>query len=124
MNEFDSQHFITDPTHSVDDNDNDLAKNVTVNEAWNGVAYECHMCHSLFWTPYGLAQHLASPRHQMRIYVCPQTNCHEHFSALSGLCQHIDGGMCGANQDQNVQSFVDRFIRGIGDRDDNVKDGI
>jgi len=109
VRQFDTECFITDRTRMVDG-----TEDVTVNEGWNGVAYECHLCHSLFHKRYSLIQHMRSPRHQTKIYVCPQSTCRERFSAFSGLCQHIESGKCRVKQDQGVQTFVDRLVRRIG----------
>ncbi|KAJ7369021.1 hypothetical protein DFH08DRAFT_983724 [Mycena albidolilacea] len=73
--------------------------------AWNGVAYECYLCHAGYRILAALNQHLGSPRHQEKVYVCPLNVCRVRFSTLSGLCQHIESGRCG----------VARFVRNTMD---------
>src|SRR5882762_8518685 len=46
--------------------------------------------------------------------VCPKNICRSHFSAWSGLCQHIESGKCGVNRHRGVQKFIDRLIRRVG----------
>jgi Zinc-finger of C2H2 type len=101
----DTKHFITDHTLNAAD---DIE--TTVYKSWNGTAHECYLCHLLFRKRQSLIQHLRSPRHLTKIYMCPQSTCREHFSALSGLCQHVESGKCGAQQKRKVLGFISRLI--------------
>jgi len=80
--------------------------------AWNGAAYECYFCHSTFGTLVSLNQHLQSPRHDDKIYVCPKSDCGQHFSVLSALCQHIESEKCGVLRFRQVKAVMDSFISG------------
>ncbi|KAH9168398.1 hypothetical protein EDB89DRAFT_2245230 [Lactarius sanguifluus] len=59
--------------------------------SWNGMEYECFLCHSTFKTIDRLNQHLKSPAHDEKIYRCPKPDCRVEFAALSALCQHVEG---------------------------------
>ncbi|KAJ7849785.1 hypothetical protein B0H14DRAFT_3085966 [Mycena olivaceomarginata] len=86
VRQFDTNNNITKPSRLLQG----------ANErAWNGVAYECYLCHAGYRTLAALNQHLGSPRHQEKVYVCPLNVCRVRFSTLSGLCQHIERGRCG-----------------------------
>ena len=81
--------------------------------SWNGVAYECFVCHCTFKTLAGLNQHLQSPVHKERIYRCPKSDCRIEFKTLSALCQHVEGGSCGVRVFKPVQDVMERLTRGI-----------
>ena len=98
VRQLDTEHLITDQTLLVNVVAASPAKDGMKIKTWNGTAYECYLCHWLFRACYSLTQHLKSPRHLLKIYMCPQGTCREHFSALSGLCQHIESGKCEINQ--------------------------
>ena len=81
--------------------------------SWNGAAYECFLCHSTYRTLKHLNQHLRGPRHVVKIYRCPKSDCRVEFSTLSGLCQHVEGGSCGVRMFKQVCDTMDRFTSGF-----------
>ncbi|KAF8148788.1 hypothetical protein K438DRAFT_1625326 [Mycena galopus ATCC 62051] len=78
--------------------------------AWNGMEYECYLCHAGYRTLASLNQHLASPRHQEKQYICPLNVCREPFTTLSGLCQHIESERCGVAKFKVVQNTMDDLM--------------
>jgi len=81
--------------------------------SWNGWAFECFLCNSTFGTLDRLNQHLQSPRHEEKIYRCPKSDCGMQFVALSGLCQHVEGGSCGVRRFRPVRDVMDGLTRGF-----------
>jgi len=81
--------------------------------AFNGYAYECYLCHSTFKTLDRLNQHLQSPTHDESEFRCP--HCHSEFKLISGLVQHIESESCGIARFQDVtrhfDSLTERFSR-------------
>ena len=81
--------------------------------AWNGYAYECYLCPREFGTLASLNQHLASPKHEAKMYRCPLSSCLEQFSTLSGLCQHIESRKCNVIQQRAVKNVMDNMVSGM-----------
>jgi len=81
--------------------------------SWNGDAYECFLCNSEFGTLARLDQHLKSPRHDEKIYICPKGDCRAEFVTLSGLCQHVEGGSCGVRMFKRVRDTMESLTRGF-----------
>ncbi|KAI9435085.1 zinc finger protein [Lactarius indigo] len=81
--------------------------------SWNGMAYECFLCHSTFRTLGRLDQHLQSPTHDQKIYKCLNPDCRIEFVALSALCQHVEGGSCGVRVFKQVQNAMESLTRGF-----------
>jgi hypothetical protein len=81
--------------------------------SWNGVVYACFLCNSTFKTLEGLNQHLQSPRHEDKIYRCPNSKCRAKFVTLSGLCQHVEGGSCGVRTFARVRNAMESLTRGF-----------
>ncbi|KAH8977821.1 hypothetical protein EDB92DRAFT_2056297 [Lactarius akahatsu] len=81
--------------------------------SWNGMEYECFLCHSTFKTIDRLNQHLKSPAHDQKIYRCPKPDCRVEFVALSALCQHVEGGSCGVRMFRQVQNAMESLTRGF-----------
>ena len=79
----------------------------------NGDVYECFLCNSTFRTLAQLNQHLNSPRHEDKIYRCPNTDCRTEFVTLSGLCQHVEGGSCGVRMFRRVRNAMESLTRGF-----------
>ena len=75
--------------------------------SWNGMVYECFLCHSTFKTLDRLDQHLKSPTHDQKIYRCPKPDCRVEFVVLSALCQHVEGGSCGMSLFRQVQDAME-----------------
>ena len=61
---------------------------------WNSEigSWECNNCYKAFGTKVGLNNHLNSPVHDALAYKCP--GCHERFSVLSALVQHVESESC------------------------------
>jgi Zinc-finger double-stranded RNA-binding/Zinc-finger of C2H2 type len=81
--------------------------------SWNGYAYQCFLCNRTFDTLPRLNQHLQSPVHQDKIYRCPKSDCRIEFVALSGLCQHVEGGSCGVRMFRQVRDVMDSLTMGF-----------
>ncbi|KAJ7146599.1 hypothetical protein C8R44DRAFT_757860 [Mycena epipterygia] len=111
VRQYDTNNIITDParllTGGADGSD---VKYYATSASWNGSAYECYLCHGGYRSLAALNQHLASPRHQDKIYVCPLTTCQNHFPTLSALCQHIESGSCGVTKFKVVQNTMDDLV--------------
>lgn len=118
VRQYDTSNVITNPArlltggggHNTYD---DVTYSATA-ASWNGYEYECYLCHSAFRSLVALNQHLASPRHQENIYVCPLGSCRLQFSGLSALCQHIESERCGISRFRQVQNTMDRIVGGVG----------
>jgi len=111
----DRHNVITNPARLIGGPDGDAPPTVTETWAtdlsWNGSAYECFLCHAMFRSLMSLNSHLQSPRHEDRIYRCPnRTTCGIEFSVLSALTQHVESGKCGANRFKEVQNALDSVI--------------
>ncbi|KAI9435082.1 hypothetical protein H4582DRAFT_1972752 [Lactarius indigo] len=81
--------------------------------SWNGRAYECFLCHSVFKTLDSLNRHLKSPVHHEKIYRCPKQDCRVEFPTLSALCQHVERGTCGVGRFSQVRNAMDSLTRGF-----------
>lgn len=105
VRQYDTKNIITNPPRLLTVGTSDVTY-VASERAWNGSAYECYLCHAGFRTLTALNQHLASPRHQEKIYVCPLNLCRESFTTLRGLCQHIESECCGVAKFKIVQNTM------------------
>ncbi len=112
VRQLDTNHVITDPSRLITggSSGNEEIEYYATDASWNGSGFECYLCHNVYSTLKGLNQHLASPRHQDKIYICPGVNCRIHFSALSALCQHIESGRCDVLKFRAVQATMDRYL--------------
>ncbi|KAN0111910.1 hypothetical protein V8E52_008116 [Russula decolorans] len=114
----DTNNYITNPsrllTGPLGSNEPPAPSTIWATErSWNGVAYECFLCNSTYRTLTHLNQHLKSPRHVVKIYRCPKSDCRVEFSTLSGLCQHVEAGSCGVRMFRQVRDTMDRFTSGF-----------
>ncbi|KAF9260837.1 hypothetical protein L218DRAFT_871531 [Marasmius fiardii PR-910] len=107
----DKNNVITDPRLITGPDQN--AKFSATEKSWNGYAYECYICHSTYRTLPALNQHLASPRHEAKVYFCPLSSCHVRFTTLSALCQHIESQRCGVAKFKAVQNALDGLVGGM-----------
>ncbi|KAF5332580.1 hypothetical protein D9611_005158 [Ephemerocybe angulata] len=115
VREKDVNNLITDPSRMIAGPGGSRTE-VTycaTSAAWNGSAYECYLCHGTYRSLTALNQHLASPRHQDKFYVCPLNTCRERFNTLSGLCQHIESERCGVLKFGPVRQALDGFVSGM-----------
>lgn len=82
--------------------------------SWNGHAYECFLCHKDFNALTHLNQHLASPKHQNKIYRCPNLErCGVEFTAISSLTQHVERDKCGVQRFKAVKDAMDSLSTGL-----------
>ncbi|KAK7464318.1 hypothetical protein VKT23_006486 [Stygiomarasmius scandens] len=110
VRQYDKNNIITDPSRLLTGPNSDPYSDTRYSataQSWNGRAYECYLCHKEHPTLAGLNQHLASPRHQDKIYLCPLSTCRQRFPTLSGLCQHIESQKCGVAKFRAVQNALD-----------------
>ncbi|EJC99644.1 uncharacterized protein FOMMEDRAFT_92837 [Fomitiporia mediterranea MF3/22] len=116
---YDRENVITNPARMINGPDgtkypSSEPEYYATERSWNGQAYECFLCRKEFRTLYALNQHLRSPRHLQKMYHCPKRGCNKEFSALSSLCQHVEGGSCGARQMGVVEDVMEYLERGMG----------
>ncbi|KAJ6460274.1 hypothetical protein C8R45DRAFT_912779 [Mycena sanguinolenta] len=109
VREYDTQNVITHPSRLIAGPGDNTTYKATA-RSWNGTAYECYLCHGEYRTLVSLNQHLASPRHQAKLYMCPLSVCREPFTTLSGLCQHIESERCGVAKFKVVQRTMDNLM--------------
>ncbi|KZT58323.1 hypothetical protein CALCODRAFT_242597 [Calocera cornea HHB12733] len=86
--------------------------------SWTGSGYECVSCQIVFPSRAQLDQHLASPKHARTselTYRCPDLDCARPATTLSGLCQHIESGVCRVHRYGGIESVLDMIISGMRD---------
>ncbi|KAJ6577597.1 hypothetical protein B0H19DRAFT_1207972 [Mycena capillaripes] len=110
VRQYDTNNVITDPARLITGGSTNEVTYAASARSWNGSAYGCYLCHAGYRTLASLNQHLASPRHQEKIYVCPLNLCRQHFPTLSGLCQHIESERCGVAKFKVVQNTMDDLV--------------
>ncbi|KAJ6600946.1 hypothetical protein DFH09DRAFT_553692 [Mycena vulgaris] len=110
VRQYDTQNIVTDPARLLTGAGGSQVTYSATDAAWNGSAYECYLCHAGYRSLAALNQHLASPRHQDKIYMCPLSTCRQHFPTLSGLCQHIESERCGVSKFKVVQNTMDGLM--------------
>lgn len=113
VRQLDRNNVITNPSRLLTAGDNDDTTYIATEASWNGRAYECVLCHNDFRTLRDLNRHLASPRHQAKVYKCPLNTCQVHFGTLSALCQHIESEKCGVSKFKAVQRTMDSMLSGV-----------
>ena len=114
----DHKNVITNPSRLISGPDGPTPPTVTktwaTERSWNGSAYECFLCHATFRSLMALNTHLNSPRHQEKIYRCPnRTTCGVEFRTLSALTQHVEAEKCGVHRFKEVQDALDSLISGV-----------
>jgi len=72
--------------------------------AFNGIAYECYLCHHTFGTLSALNSHVGSPAHDANEFICPK--CKWECKLISGLMQHIESEVCGIAKFETVGNFA------------------
>ena len=111
VRQYDKSNVITDPSRMITaGGSGQQSKFYATSRAWNGMGYECYLCHKTCRTLAALNQHLASPRHQDQMYICPLNTCRIRFRTLSGLCQHIESESCGVSKFRVVQNTMENLI--------------
>jgi hypothetical protein len=83
-------------------------------QAYNGSAWQCYICHKTFKKVISLNAHLNSPTHKQKIYHCPNLNqkCGKEFVSLAALFGHLESESCGYMRFSNVQQKVDEVLQG------------
>ncbi|KAF8910192.1 hypothetical protein CPB84DRAFT_1812877 [Gymnopilus junonius] len=79
---------------------------IATSHSWNGLGYECYLCHGVHKTLKALNQHL--------IYICCGPSCGYRCSTLSALFQHIETGKCGVLRFKAVQGAMDSVLGQMG----------
>jgi hypothetical protein len=114
VREYDRTNVITNPARLLTAGSSNEVTYYASSAAWNGSSYECYLCHTGFRTLPSLNQHLASPRHQEKVYFCPLSSCCVEFTTLSALCQHIESERCGVGRFERVQNAMDSIVGRMG----------
>jgi len=112
VRQLDTNHVITDPSRLITGGtyvDDEVTYYATA-FSWNGFAYECYLCHKDYSSLRSLNQHLASPAHERKFYICPGPNCDIRFVGLGALCQHIESESCGVLRFRAVQATMDSLL--------------
>ncbi|KAF2136380.1 uncharacterized protein K452DRAFT_329736 [Aplosporella prunicola CBS 121167] len=81
--------------------------------AFNGIAWECYLCHKLFSTCNALNSHANSPVHQQKVYHCPspKSRCGKQFSTLAALFNHLESETCGFMRFEKVQQQFGNLLQ-------------
>ncbi|KAA1478130.1 hypothetical protein DENSPDRAFT_787681 [Dentipellis sp. KUC8613] len=113
----DRNNLITNPSRLIAGSDGARAPPITktwaTERSWNGYAYECFLCNRCFGTLVSLNKHLQSPRHEEKIYRCPNATCQMQFPTLSSFVQHAENGRCGVRQFKQVKNALDEIVGGM-----------
>ncbi|KAG2122575.1 hypothetical protein DEU56DRAFT_831683 [Suillus clintonianus] len=109
----DRSNMITNPARLITAGERANVSLIATQRSWNGRAFECVLCHTQFKALTDLNRHLASPRHQEKVYRCPLNTCQTHFASLSGLCQHIESQRCGVTKFRAVRDAMDNLFSGV-----------
>ncbi|KAH0837858.1 hypothetical protein J3R83DRAFT_6085 [Lanmaoa asiatica] len=107
----DRNNTITDPSRLLTDGGG-ATRYFATERSWNSYtnAYECVLCHKTFGTLDALNRHLASPKHEDKIYRCPLSTCLTTFSTLSALCQHVESERCGVLRFRAAREGMDHLL--------------
>ncbi|KZV81211.1 hypothetical protein EXIGLDRAFT_844792 [Exidia glandulosa HHB12029] len=110
--ELDRGRVISDPSRLLT-NGGAPAQYIVTERAWNGHAWECYLCHAEKRSRQALNAHLNSPRHEEKMYLCPQRQCAQRFTTLSALMQHIESDRCGVQRFKVVQQAIAQLTNGM-----------
>lgn len=115
---YDHNNVITDPARLIagPSYQSEVVDSWATQDAWNGCAYECILCHRAFRSLLALNAHLQSPAHANKIFRCPAqfNGCNVHFKTLSGLLQHVERSTCGVKRFQGqMNSVLDEVTQGM-----------
>ena len=107
---YDTRNIITNPGRMISGSTTTTYR--ATSASWNPYAgaYECYLCHKYYATLRSLNQHLESPRHEEKIYVCPGNSCRVEFATLSGLWRHIESEKCGIKKFAVVRDTLDGLV--------------
>ncbi|KAG6079707.1 hypothetical protein E4U30_000812 [Claviceps sp. LM220 group G6] len=92
--------------------DEQVGQYEATSRAWNGMSWECYLCHSGFSSKVGLNQHLNSPRHKDKVYKCPNKRggCEKVFVSLAALFSHLESESCSFMRFEQVQQQATRIL--------------
>ncbi|KAH9486132.1 hypothetical protein JR316_0000196 [Psilocybe cubensis] len=115
VREYDTNNVITDPSRMITGGSSvgDITY-IATERSWNGCGYECVLCHKVHHSLLSLNQHLASPKHKDKIYICRGPDCSMRFPALSGLVQHVESNKCGVARFKSVQNAMNSMLGQVG----------
>ncbi|KAJ7067498.1 hypothetical protein C8F01DRAFT_668622 [Mycena amicta] len=116
IRENDTRNIITDPARLITGGSNSnesTTRYLATDQSWNGAAYECYLCHANFRLLSGLNQHLASPRHEDKVYICRGPTCQRRFHTLSALWAHVESEQCGVMRFGAVRRVMDELVGNI-----------
>lgn len=118
VRQFDTNNIITDPSRLLTGGSSSSSSQeitlIATERSWNGSAYQCVLCYHPFRTLHALNQHLASPKHKDKVYICRGAECGLRFNALSGLVQHVESDKCGVGRLRFVQNTMDSVLGQMG----------
>ncbi|KAF4612362.1 hypothetical protein D9613_004354 [Agrocybe pediades] len=106
----DTNNIITDPSRMIGGSSQQDVTYIASERSWNGHGYQCCLCQHEFRSLRALNSHLASPKHQDKVYICRGPNCNLRFSVVSALVQHIESEKCGVLRFKSVQSAMDSML--------------
>ncbi|TFY58713.1 hypothetical protein EVJ58_g6246 [Rhodofomes roseus] len=117
---YDKGNVITNPARMLAYREGGSGQTIATwatGRAWNGLRYECFLCHREYRTLEALNQHLASPAHEKKMYRCPRgySGCGAEFKTLSALCQHVESEQC------SIRRFNTKVQDYLGDLTSNMK---
>ncbi|PPQ74357.1 hypothetical protein CVT26_000694 [Gymnopilus dilepis] len=111
---YDTENIFTYSYINIFDSASDRVMRYCTSNSWNGSYFECALCDAQYRTLAGLRQHLESPRHEDKIYQCPEQDCERRFSAFSALVQHFDSETCGARRLPFARRRMNGLFGGMG----------
>lgn len=113
----DRGNVVTNPSRLLTYNQESRVVTTWANQgAWNGLAYECVLCHRMFGQLSALNAHLGSPAHADKIYRCPALyqGCNREYKTLSALLSHIERSECGVTKfRKQVNGALDNITQGM-----------
>ncbi|KAF8971851.1 hypothetical protein BDZ97DRAFT_1693153 [Flammula alnicola] len=117
VRQYDTNNVITDPARLLAGGSGSANQDIryyATAASWNGSGYECCLCHLVYRSLPALNQHLGSPKHQDKIYLCRGPSCGLRFTTLSALVQHIESEKCGVAKFKAVQNAMNGMLGQMG----------
>lgn len=110
VSRLDPNHMITNK--QIEWHREQTSEYMATQDAWNGDAWECYLCHREFNSRQSLTQHLNSSVHKQLVYHCPNFRCGKESSTLAGLFNHLESESCNYMRFQAVQTHVRGIVTG------------
>ncbi|EGC48252.1 conserved hypothetical protein [Histoplasma capsulatum var. duboisii H88] len=87
---------------------------IATDRAYNGLSWECYICHHKFDSKSALNMHVNSPVHKQRVYHCPNSKrkCSKQFSTVAALFNHLESGSCAFMRFENVEQHLRSMLQG------------